>query len=78
MHRRKLLQWGLGAIGVGLSPLAARADDDIIGASLDGKVPQAASVPAPTSVAATMRTMRGLRRREVIAKTTAPTMSDTR
>ena len=54
MHRRKLLQWGLGAIGVGLSPLAARADDDIIGAILGGKVPQAASVPAPTSVAATV------------------------
>lgn len=54
MHRRKLLQWGLGAIGVGLSPLAARADDDIIGAILDGKIPQAASVPAPTSLAATV------------------------
>lgn len=37
MHRRKLLQWGLGAIGAGLLPLAARADDDIIGAILEGK-----------------------------------------
>ncbi len=37
MDRRKLLQWGLGAMGAGLIPLAARADDDIIGAILEGK-----------------------------------------
>lgn len=54
MHRRKLLQWGLGAIGVGLSPLAARAEDDIIGALLEGKVPQAAAVPPATTVTATV------------------------
>lgn len=43
MHRRRLLQWGLGAFGAGLLPLAARADDDdIIGAILDGKTPLAA------------------------------------
>jgi uncharacterized protein YcbK (DUF882 family) len=48
MHRRKLLQWGLGAFGAGLLPLAARADDDIIGAILEGKpIPQA---PPPTVV----------------------------
>lgn len=54
MHRRKLLQWGLGAIGAGLLPLAARADDDIIGALLEGKIPQNAPVPAPTTVTATV------------------------
>lgn len=54
MQRRKLLQWGLGAIGAGLLPLAARADDDIIGALLEGKLPQAAPVPPPTTVAATV------------------------
>lgn len=49
MHRRKLLQWGLGAFGAGLLPLAAaRADDgDIIGAILQGKHPTASSVPQP-------------------------------
>lgn len=49
MHRRKLLQWGLGAFGAGLLPLAAaRADDnDIIGAILQGKQPAAPSVPQP-------------------------------
>ena len=46
MHRRKLLQWGLGAFGAGLLPLAARADDDIIGAILEGKQPVAPTVPA--------------------------------
>lgn len=46
MHRRKLLQWGLGAIGAGLVPLAARADDDIIGAILEGKLPPTQPVPA--------------------------------
>ena len=54
MHRRKLLQWGLGAFGAGLLPLAAaRADDnDIIGAILQGKPPAQPSVPAlrPTPV----------------------------
>lgn len=58
MHRRKLLQWGLGAFGAGLLPLAAaRADDDIIGAILQGKHPGAPAVPAqpalrPTPMAA--------------------------
>jgi len=47
MHRRKLLQWGLGAFAVGALPLAARADDDIIGAILEGKQPIGQSVPAP-------------------------------
>ncbi|HJV40302.1 DUF882 domain-containing protein [Caulobacter sp.] len=49
MHRRKLLQWGLGAFGAGLLPLAAaRADDnDIIGAILQGKQSAAPSVPQP-------------------------------
>ena len=38
MHRRKLLQMGLGVLGAGLLPAAdARADDDIIGAILEGK-----------------------------------------
>ncbi len=46
MHRRKLLQWGLGALAVGALPLAARADDDIIGAILEGKQPMAGRVPA--------------------------------
>lgn len=46
MHRRKLLQWGLGAFGAGLLPLAARADDDIIGDILEGKIPKAAPVPS--------------------------------
>lgn len=46
MHRRKLLQWGLGAFGAGLLPLAARADDDIIGNILEGKIPGAPVVPA--------------------------------
>jgi uncharacterized protein YcbK (DUF882 family) len=50
MHRRKLLQWGLGAIGAGLVPLAARADDDIIGAILEGKLPPTQAVP-PAPVA---------------------------
>ena len=54
MHRRKLLQWGLGAIGAGLLPLTARAEDDLINALLEGKLPQAAQVPPPTSVAATV------------------------
>lgn len=46
MHRRKLLQMGLGILGAGLLPAAdARADDDIIGAILEGKVPPTASVP---------------------------------
>lgn len=49
MHRRKLLQWGLGAFAAGLMPLAARADDDIIGAILEGKpIPQ---VPPPAAAA---------------------------
>lgn len=48
MHRRKLLQWGLGAFGAGLLPLAAaRADDDIIGAILQGKHSAEPSVPQP-------------------------------
>jgi len=48
MHRRKLLQWGLGALGTSVLPFAAaRADDDIIGAILEGKVPTAPVVPAP-------------------------------
>ena len=51
MERRKLLQWGLGAIGAGLLPFAARADDDIIGALLEGKALQASNVPPPTTVA---------------------------
>jgi len=46
MHRRKLLQWGLGAIGAGLLPLAARADDDIIGQILEGKQVGVPAVPA--------------------------------
>lgn len=54
MERRKLLQWGLGAIGGGLLPFAARADDDIIGALLEGKAPQAAPVPPQTTGAATV------------------------
>ena len=46
MHRRKLLQWGLGALGTTILPLAAaRADDDIIGAILEGKAPPAVPVP---------------------------------
>jgi uncharacterized protein YcbK (DUF882 family) len=46
MHRRKLLQMGLGVLSAGLLPAAdARADDDIIGQILEGKVPPAASVP---------------------------------
>jgi len=46
MHRRKLLQMGLGVLSAGLLPVAdARADDDIIGQILEGKVPPAASVP---------------------------------
>lgn len=47
MHRRKLLQMGLGVLSAGLLPAAdARAaDDDIIGAILEGKIPPAASVP---------------------------------
>lgn len=49
MHRRKLLQWGLGAFATGLLPLAARADDDIIGAILEGKPIPQAPVPAPIS-----------------------------
>jgi uncharacterized protein YcbK (DUF882 family) len=58
MDRRKLLQWGLGAIGTGLLPLAARADDDIIGAILEGKqvgVPVVPNTPVdlrPTPVEA--------------------------
>lgn len=37
---------GLGVLGAGLLPVAdARADDDIIGQILEGKVPPAASVP---------------------------------
>src|ERR1044072_1132077 len=51
MHRRKLLQWGLGAFGAGLLPLAARADDDIIGAILEGKPVPQAPVPAPVPAA---------------------------
>jgi uncharacterized protein YcbK (DUF882 family) len=40
MHRRKLLQMGLGVLSAGLLPAAdARADDDIIGAILEGKQP---------------------------------------
>lgn len=43
MHRRKLLQMGLGVLGAGLLPAAdARADDDIIGAILEGKQPNIA------------------------------------
>jgi len=47
MHRRKLLQMGLGILGAGLLPVAdARAaDDDIIGAILEGKAPTAVPVP---------------------------------
>jgi uncharacterized protein YcbK (DUF882 family) len=45
MHRRKLLQWGLGAVATGLLPLAARADDDIIGAILEGKQVGVPAVP---------------------------------
>ncbi len=46
MDRRKLLRMGLGVLGAGLLPVAdARADDDIIGQILEGKVPPAASVP---------------------------------
>lgn len=48
MHRRKLLQWGLGAFAAGLAPLAARAEDDIIGALLEGKA--APPTPAPAVV----------------------------
>lgn len=61
MHRRKLIQWGLGAFGVGLLPLAARADDDIIGAILEGKIPPGVPVPpggptaAPTAEPVTLR-----------------------
>jgi uncharacterized protein YcbK (DUF882 family) len=47
MHRRKLLQWGLGAFGAAMLPLAARADDDIIGMILEGKPIPQAPVPAP-------------------------------
>ena len=37
---------GLGVLGAGLLPVAdARADDDIIGQILEGKIPPAASVP---------------------------------
>lgn len=56
MHRRKLLQWGLGAVATGLLPLAARADDDIIGAILEGKqvgvpvVPTAPVALRPTPI----------------------------
>jgi uncharacterized protein YcbK (DUF882 family) len=46
MHRRKLLQWGLGAFGAAMLPLAARADDDIIGMILEGKPIPQAPVPA--------------------------------
>jgi uncharacterized protein YcbK (DUF882 family) len=46
MHRRKLLQMGLGLLGAGLLPVAdARAEDDIIGQILEGKAPTAAPVP---------------------------------
>jgi uncharacterized protein YcbK (DUF882 family) len=46
MDRRKLLRMGLGVLGAGLLPVAdARADDDIIGQILEGKIPPAASVP---------------------------------
>lgn len=46
MDRRKLLRMGFGVLGAGLLPVAdARADDDIIGQILEGKVPPAASVP---------------------------------
>ena len=49
MHRRRLLQWGLGAFGAGMLPLAAHADDDIIGMILEGKpIPQ---VPVPPAIA---------------------------
>jgi uncharacterized protein YcbK (DUF882 family) len=48
MHRRKLLQMGLGILSAGVLPFAdARADDDIIGAILEGKVPPTPLVPAP-------------------------------
>lgn len=51
MHRRKLLQWGLSAVGAGLVPFAAaRADDDIIGAILQGKHPSAPAVPAAPAI----------------------------
>jgi len=46
MDRRKLLRMGLGVLGAGLLPVAdARADDDIIGQILEGKIPPTASVP---------------------------------
>ncbi|WP_297516108.1 DUF882 domain-containing protein [uncultured Caulobacter sp.] len=46
MQRRKLLQMGLGLLGAGFLPVAdARADDDIIGAILEGKQPIAPQVP---------------------------------
>ncbi len=55
MHRRKLLQMGLGVLSAGLLPVAdARADDDIIGAILEGKVPvvPAAPIAAPPAAPA--------------------------
>lgn len=50
MHRRKLLRMGLGVLGAGLLPFAdARAQDDIIGAILEGEA-QTAPPPAPAPV----------------------------
>jgi uncharacterized protein YcbK (DUF882 family) len=50
MHRRKLLQMGLGVLSAGLLPAAdARADDDIIGAILEGKQPGIAPPPLALS-----------------------------
>jgi uncharacterized protein YcbK (DUF882 family) len=55
MDRRKLLQMGLGVLSAGLLPAAdawATPDNDIIGAILEGKDPNAVSVPGlrPTPV----------------------------
>lgn len=50
MHRRKLLQMGLGVLGAGLLPAAdARAEDDIIGAILEGKQPNITPPPLALS-----------------------------
>ena len=56
MHRRRLFQLGLSALGAGLLPVAdanARTQDDIIGALLEGKPLPAPVVPAAPPVIAT-------------------------
>lgn len=51
---------GLGVLGAGLLPVAdARADDDIIGQILEGKIPPAASVPPAGLRPAPMETFAG-------------------